>query len=66
MKCFGDEKHVWLSPTMKLTANYYFRSFLAKSASIQTFVLIPTDVGVVKLGSVRSIPESAELVNSIK
>lgn len=65
-KCFGDEKHIWLSPAMKSSTDYCFRSFLAKSAGIQTFVLIPTDVGVVELGSVRSIPETAELVESIR
>lgn len=65
-KCFGDDKHIWLSPAMKSSSDYCFRSFLAKSAGIQTFVLIPTDVGVVELGSVRSIPESSELVESIR
>ncbi|CAA0827200.1 Transcription factor bHLH13 [Striga hermonthica] len=40
-------------------------SFLAKSAGIQTIVLIPTDVGVVELGSVRHVPESVELVKEI-
>ncbi|KAK1376625.1 Transcription factor bHLH13 [Heracleum sosnowskyi] len=65
-KCFGDDKHSWLSPAMESSTDYCFRSFLAKSAGIQTFVLIPTDVGVVELGSVRSIPENAELVESIR
>lgn len=37
-----------------------------KSAGMQTIVLIPTDVGVVELGSVRAISESLELVKSIK
>lgn len=65
-KCFGDDKHIWLSPAMKSSTDYWFRSFLAQSAGIQTFVLIPTNVGVIELGSVRSIPESAELVESIR
>nr|UYR58236.1 bHLH26 transcription factor [Panax quinquefolius] len=64
-KCFGSGKHVWLSDTLKSSTDYCFRSFLAKSAGIQTIVLIPTDVGVVELGSVRSIPESLDLVQSI-
>ena len=34
-----------------------FDHFLAKSTGIQTIILIPTDVGVVELGSVKSLPE---------
>ncbi|KAE8693647.1 Transcription factor bHLH3 [Hibiscus syriacus] len=40
--------------------------FLTKSAGIQTIVLVPTDVGVVELGSMRSVPESLELLQSIR
>ncbi|PHU00810.1 Transcription factor bHLH13 [Capsicum chinense] len=65
-KCFGAGKHVWLSDVMKSSVDYCSRSFLMKSAGMQTIVLIPTDVGVVELGSVRAISESLELVKSIK
>ncbi|OIT07441.1 PREDICTED: transcription factor bHLH13-like [Nicotiana attenuata] len=65
-KCFGSGKHLWLSDVLKSPLDYCARSFLAKSAGMQTIVLIPTDVGVVELGSVRSIPESLELLQSIK
>ncbi|OIT07048.1 PREDICTED: transcription factor bHLH13-like [Nicotiana attenuata] len=65
-KCFGSGKHVWLSDVMKSSVDYCSRSFLMKSAGMQTIVLIPTDVGVVELGSVRAISESLELVQSIK
>ena len=65
-KCFGSGKHIWLSNTLKSSSEYCFRSFLAKSAGLQTIVLIPTDFGVVELGSVRSIPESSEVVRSIR
>nr|WIE96161.1 basic helix-loop-helix transcription factor [Loropetalum chinense var. rubrum] len=65
-KCFGSGKHVWLSNVLKSPSDYCVRSFLAKSAGIQTIVLIPTDVGVVELGSVRSIAESSELLQSIR
>ncbi|KAL6982116.1 Transcription factor mtb1 [Sarracenia purpurea var. burkii] len=64
-KCFASGKHIWLSNSSK-TSEYCVRAFLAKSASIQTIVLIPTDVGVVEFGSVRSIPENLELVQSIR
>uniref|UniRef100_A0A5B7AG75 Transcription factor n=1 Tax=Davidia involucrata TaxID=16924 RepID=A0A5B7AG75_DAVIN len=64
-KCFGSGKHIWLSDALKSSSDYCVRSFLAKSAGIQTIVLVPTDVGVVELGSVRSVPESLELLQSI-
>ncbi|KAL8494899.1 hypothetical protein ACS0TY_019166 [Phlomoides rotata] len=64
-RCFGYGKHVWLSDALKSSADYCVRSFLAKSAGMQTIVLIPTDVGVVELGSVRRIPESMELLKVI-
>ncbi|KAF3659155.1 Transcription factor bHLH13 [Capsicum annuum] len=65
-KCFGSGKHLWLSDALTSNLDYCARSFLAKSAGMQTIVLIPTDVGVVELGSVRSIPESLELLHNIK
>ncbi|XP_050237307.1 transcription factor MTB1-like [Mercurialis annua] len=65
-KCFGSGKHVWIPDAMKSGSDYCVRSFLAKSAGIRTIVLVPTDVGVVEIGSVRSIPESFEMVQSIR
>ncbi|KAG6427214.1 hypothetical protein SASPL_111456 [Salvia splendens] len=64
-RCFGSSKHVWLSDALKSSVDYCVRSFLAKSAGMQTMVLIPTDVGVVELGSVRCILESMELVKVV-
>ncbi|KAM7472313.1 hypothetical protein LguiA_010496 [Lonicera macranthoides] len=65
-RCFGSGKHLWLSDALRQSSDYCFRSFLAKSAGFQTIVLIPTDTGVLELGSVRSIPEITELLQSIK
>lgn len=65
-KCYASGKHVWLYNALKSTTDYCVRSFLAKSAGIQTIVLVPTDVGVVELGSVRSVGESFELLQSIR
>ncbi|XP_051145025.1 transcription factor MTB2 [Andrographis paniculata] len=65
-KCFGSGKHLWLSDVLKTSVEYCVRSFLVKSAGMQTIVLIPTDVGVVELGSVKCIPEDMELLNAIK
>ncbi|KAK1364225.1 transcription factor bHLH13-like [Heracleum sosnowskyi] len=63
--CFRSRKHVWILDALKSSNDYCFRSVLARTAGIQTLVLIPTDVGVVELGSIRSILESLELVQSI-
>ncbi|KAL5572980.1 hypothetical protein UlMin_022577 [Ulmus minor] len=57
-KCFAFEKHVWLSGTQNSSSNYCVRSFLARAAGIQTIVLVPTDVGLVELGSVCGDPGS--------
>ncbi|KAF7826193.1 transcription factor bHLH13 [Senna tora] len=66
-KCLASGKHLWLSDALKSTSDdYCVRSFLAKSAGIQTIVLIPTDMGVVELGSVRMVRESLELLQAIK
>jgi len=61
-KCFVSGKHLWL----KSISDYCVRSSLVKSAGIQTIVMIPTDLGVVELGSVRVLPESFELVQAVK
>ncbi|XP_059457965.1 transcription factor MTB1 [Corylus avellana] len=65
-KCFASGKHVWLPDALKSQSDYCVRSFLAKSAGIQTIVLVTTDVGVVELGSVRSVGENLELLQSIR
>ncbi|GFQ00570.1 transcription factor bhlh13 [Phtheirospermum japonicum] len=65
-KCFGSNRPVWLSDVLKSSSvDYCVRSFLAKSAGMQTIVLVPTDVGVVELGSVRRVPENLELLRVI-
>ncbi|KAL5156240.1 Transcription factor bHLH13 [Glycine soja] len=61
-KCFASGKHLWL----KSVSDYCVRSSLASSAGIQTIVLVPTDMGVVELGSVRMLPESFELLQAVK
>ncbi|KAE8723270.1 Transcription factor bHLH13 [Hibiscus syriacus] len=65
-KCFASGNHVWISDALKPDSEYCVRSFLTNSAGIRTIVLVPTDVGVVELGSVRHVPESLELLQSIR
>ncbi|KAL3624392.1 hypothetical protein CASFOL_031060 [Castilleja foliolosa] len=64
--CFGSNRPVWVSDGLNSSlVEYCVRSFLAKSAGMQTIVLVPTDVGVVELGSVRRVPENSELLRAI-
>ncbi|KAG7595505.1 Myc-type basic helix-loop-helix (bHLH) domain [Arabidopsis suecica] len=65
-KCFASGKPVWLSDVVNSGSDYCVRSFLAKSAGIQTVVLVPTDLGVVELGSTSCLPESEESILSIR
>lgn len=64
--CFAYGKHVWESDLLRSKSDYCVRSFLAKSAGIQTIVLIPTEFGVVELGSVRPIAENSDMLNALK
>lgn len=65
-KCHASGKHVWIPGLLKSNSDYCIRSFLAKSAGIQTVVLVPTDIGVVELGSVKSISENLDMVRAVK
>ncbi|XP_010559123.1 PREDICTED: transcription factor ABA-INDUCIBLE bHLH-TYPE-like [Tarenaya hassleriana] len=65
-RCFASGNHFWISDAMNTASDYCFRSFLAKSAGIRTIVMVPMDMGVVELGSVRSLPENMELVHSVR
>lgn len=65
-KVYGSGRHVWLSNALTCPPDYCVRSFLARSAGIQTFVLVPTDTGVVELGSVRSIQENLDVLRSVR
>ncbi|KAF8106940.1 hypothetical protein N665_0129s0010 [Sinapis alba] len=63
-RCYASGKHVWLSDAVG--SDYCFRSFMAKAAGIRTVVMVPTDAGVLELGSVWSLPENVELVKSVQ
>ncbi|XP_064985729.1 transcription factor MTB1-like [Musa acuminata AAA Group] len=55
-------KHLWiLSPS-----DYCYRGFLAASAGFRTIVVVPFDTGVLELGSVRSLAESPNSLQTIK
>ncbi|KAL1191615.1 Transcription factor ABA-INDUCIBLE bHLH-TYPE [Cardamine amara subsp. amara] len=65
-RCYASGKHVWLSDAANLGSDYCFRSFMTKSAGIRTIVMVPTDAGVLELGSVWSLPESIGVVKSVQ
>nr|GEV58747.1 transcription factor bHLH13-like [Tanacetum cinerariifolium] len=65
-RCFGAGRDVWISDALSSGSDYCFRSNLAKTAGIQTIVMIPTDIGVLEVGSVRSIPENLSVLQSIR
>lgn len=65
-KCFSSGKHLWYSNALRPSCEYCFRSSLSKSAGIQTVVLVPTDGGVVEVGSIRSIPENSDILHSVR
>ncbi|XP_065016736.1 transcription factor MTB1-like [Musa acuminata AAA Group] len=55
-------KHLWiLSPS-----DYCYRGFLAASAGFRTIVVVPFETGVLELGSVRSLTESPDALQTIK
>ncbi|KAJ4904341.1 Transcription factor ABA-INDUCIBLE bHLH-TYPE [Raphanus sativus] len=64
-RCFSEGRHVWWVSD-EVGYDYCFRSFMAKRAGIRTVVMVPTDAGVVELGSVWSLPENVELVRSVQ
>ncbi|XP_077251316.1 transcription factor MTB1-like [Tasmannia lanceolata] len=65
-KAFVSGKHIWLKDMLRLPSDYCVRSYLARSARIQTVVLIPTDRGVIELGSLKSIQENLEVVKAVR
>ncbi|XP_010508006.1 PREDICTED: transcription factor ABA-INDUCIBLE bHLH-TYPE-like [Camelina sativa] len=65
-RCYASGKHVWLSDAVNSESDYCFRSFMAKSSGIRTIVMVPTDAGVLELGSVWSLPENIGLVKSVQ
>uniref|UniRef100_A0A7N0UFY0 Transcription factor n=1 Tax=Kalanchoe fedtschenkoi TaxID=63787 RepID=A0A7N0UFY0_KALFE len=64
--CLKLGRHFWLPDLPTSSRDYCVRSFLATTAGFRTIVLVPTDMGVIELGSVRSVPESLEWVQSLK
>ncbi|RWR93306.1 transcription factor bHLH13-like protein [Cinnamomum micranthum f. kanehirae] len=65
-KSFRSGEPVWLSGMLNSPSDFCIRSFLARLAGIQTAVLVPTETGVIELGSVRPIPKNVRVLQMIK
>lgn len=65
-KCFVSGRHVWIHDALHSSFEYCYRSYLAKSAGIQTVVLVPVDGGVVEVGSISSLKEDNKLLQFIR
>ncbi|KAK6239103.1 hypothetical protein QUC31_004572 [Theobroma cacao] len=65
---YKSSRSIWTSDVNNCSDHYQSRSFLARSAGLQTVVFIPVKSGVVELGSINLIPEeqnSVEMVNNV-
>uniref|UniRef100_A0A0A8Y717 Transcription factor n=1 Tax=Arundo donax TaxID=35708 RepID=A0A0A8Y717_ARUDO len=47
-------------------ANYCYRGFLANAVGFRTIVLVPFKAGVLELGSMQDVPETAEALETIR
>ncbi|XP_031504580.1 transcription factor MTB2-like [Nymphaea colorata] len=65
-KAFGTRRYIWISDFTKTSKEFCYRSHLASSARFQTLVCIPTENGVLELGSFVSIPENQGVIQMIK
>ncbi|MQM05613.1 hypothetical protein Taro_038423 [Colocasia esculenta] len=66
-KAFASGKQHWISDAVpKPASDYCVRAFLARSTGTRTVVLVPSEAGVLELGSVSSVPENAEVLQMIK
>ncbi|KAL0458273.1 UNVERIFIED_CONTAM: Transcription factor MTB3 [Sesamum latifolium] len=63
---FNSGRCIWVSDMKSCLERYESRSYLAKSAHLETVVFVPTKSGVVEFGSVKSIPEDRSIIQSAK
>ncbi|KAL0322280.1 UNVERIFIED_CONTAM: Transcription factor MTB3 [Sesamum calycinum] len=63
---FNSGRCIWVSDMKSCLERYESRSYLAKSAHLETVVFVPTKSGVVEFGSIKSIPEDRSIIQSAK
>ncbi|XWS76293.1 hypothetical protein CRYUN_Cryun01aG0163300 [Craigia yunnanensis] len=59
---YKSGRSIWTSDVNSCSDHYQSRSFLARSAGLQTVVFVPVKSGVVELGSINLIPEEQNIV----
>lgn len=63
---YKSGKPIWASDVTSCLHNYQSRGYLGKMAGLQTLVFVPVKLGVVELGSVKSIPEDQGVLESVR
>lgn len=64
-RAFASRNSVWVSDPVSCLEHYHSRSFLAKSAGLQTLVCVPVESGVLEVGSVKLVPEDQNMLQRI-
>jgi len=67
-KVFAAGRPLWIpNNDLKVSpANYCYRGFLADAAGFKTIVLVPFKAGVLEVGSIQNVSESAEALQTIR
>ncbi|CAM0957301.1 unnamed protein product [Alopecurus aequalis] len=67
-KVFATGAPLWIpnNPHKVSPSNYCYRGFLASAAGFRTIVLLPFESGVLELGSMQTVAESAEALETIR
>ncbi|MED6172478.1 hypothetical protein PIB30_050462 [Stylosanthes scabra] len=63
---FQSGKSIWVSDAASCSNQLESRSFLGRSAGLQTVVFVPLKAGVVELGSVETMPEDQGVLDLIR
>ncbi|VAI09145.1 unnamed protein product [Triticum turgidum subsp. durum] len=65
---FATGAPLWIpnNPHKVSPSNYCYRGFLASAAGFRTIVLLPFEAGVLELGSMQNVLESAEALETIR
>ncbi|XP_022854140.1 transcription factor bHLH3-like [Olea europaea var. sylvestris] len=63
---FNSGRSIWVSDVKSCLEHYQSRSYLAKSAHLETVAFIPLKSGVVEIGSINSIPEDQNVIKLAK
>ena len=63
---FKSGKPIWASDAASCLNQLESRSFLGKSAGLQTVVFVPLKAGVVELGSMETVPEEQAVLEMVR